>query len=113
MSESASRPACDAEGRPYPDEAASADPEILRAALIREWEARRRAECSATMQTEVVKLALDLLVREPDIEGFFACLAGSCPLLPCTNSADFDQDGDTGTDADIEAFFRVLAGGNC
>jgi len=27
--------------------------------------------------------------------------------------ADFDRDGDTGTDADIEAFFRVLGGGNC
>ena len=27
------------------------------------------------MQTEVVKLALDLLVREPDIEGFFGGLA--------------------------------------
>ena len=26
------------------------------------------------MQTEVVKLALDLLVREPDIEGFFGAL---------------------------------------
>jgi hypothetical protein len=28
-------------------------------------------------------------------------------------SADFDGDGDTATDADIEAFFRVLAGGSC
>jgi hypothetical protein len=28
-------------------------------------------------------------------------------------SADFDCDGDTGTDADIEAFFRVLAGAPC
>src|SRR5262249_4588216 len=27
--------------------------------------------------------------------------------------ADFNRDGDVGTDADIEAFFRVLAGGNC
>src|SRR5262245_19407438 len=26
------------------------------------------------MQTEVVKLALDLLVREPDVEGFFGAL---------------------------------------
>ena len=54
---------------------ASHDPEVLRAALIRESIERRRAECSATMQTEVVKLALDLLVREPDIEGFFGGLA--------------------------------------
>ena len=28
-------------------------------------------------------------------------------------SADFNGDGDVGTDADIEAFFRVLAGGSC
>ena len=28
-------------------------------------------------------------------------------------SADFNGDGDIGTDADIEAFFRVLAGGTC
>ncbi len=31
---------------------------------------------------------------------------------PC-GSADFNGDGDLGTDADIEAFFRVLAGGSC
>ena len=47
---------------------------MLRAALIRESSERRRAECRADMQTEVVKLALDLLVREPDIEGFFGAL---------------------------------------
>ena len=28
-------------------------------------------------------------------------------------SADFNCDSDVGTDADIEAFFRVLAGGGC
>src|SRR5688500_9369242 len=58
-----------------PKELASHDPEVLRAALRRESIERRRAECSAGMQTEVVKLALDLLVREPDIEGFFGGLA--------------------------------------
>ena len=58
-----------------PQEVASNDPEVLRAALIRESLERRRAECRASMQTEVVKLALDLLVREPDIEGFFGGLA--------------------------------------
>ena len=31
----------------------------------------RRAECLANIQTDVVQLALDLLVREPDIDGFF------------------------------------------
>ena len=58
-----------------PLELQSNDPEVLRAALMRESVERRRAECSADMQTEVVKLALDLLVREPDTEGFFGGLA--------------------------------------
>jgi signal transduction histidine kinase len=58
-----------------PPELASQDPDVLRAALLREVEQRRRSECSATMQMEVVNLALDLLVREPDIEGFFGALA--------------------------------------
>ena len=57
-----------------PAELASTDPDVLRAALLRESNERRRAECRADMQTEVVKLALDLLVREPDIEGFFGAL---------------------------------------
>jgi signal transduction histidine kinase len=57
-----------------PAEITSQDPEVLRAALIRESTERRRAQCRADMQTEVVKLALDLLVREPDIEGFFGAL---------------------------------------
>src|SRR4051812_49187452 len=47
------------------------DPDVLRAALTREHIERRRAECLARMQADVVQLALDLLVREPDIEGFF------------------------------------------
>ena len=57
-----------------PREAASNDPEVLRAALLREASEHRRSECIAGMQAEVVKLALDLLVREPDIEGFFGGL---------------------------------------
>ena len=57
-----------------PPEAASSDPDVLRAALIREAAERRRTECRANIQTEVVKLALDLLVREPDLEGFFGAL---------------------------------------
>jgi signal transduction histidine kinase len=47
---------------------------VLRAALLRESIQHRRAECRATMQAQVVKLALDLLVREPDVEGFFGGL---------------------------------------
>ena len=61
--------------RQHPEEAASDDPEVLRAALIREADERRRAECSANMQTEVVQLALDLLVSEPDLQGFFGVFA--------------------------------------
>src|SRR5438105_5830097 len=57
-----------------PAEASSTDPDVLRAALVREHDARQRADCLATMQAEVVQLALDLLVREPDIEGFFGAL---------------------------------------
>ena len=57
-----------------PAELTSSDPEVLRAALLREHDDRLRAECLATMQAEVVQLALDLLVREPDLEGFFGGL---------------------------------------
>jgi len=60
--------------RGAPAELASSDPEVLRAALAREYDERVRAQCLATMQTEVVQLALDLLVREPDLEGFFGGL---------------------------------------
>jgi signal transduction histidine kinase len=60
--------------RQQPEEVTSTDPEVLRAALIRESCERRRAQCRADMQTEVVQLAHDLLVREPDIEGFFGAL---------------------------------------
>jgi signal transduction histidine kinase len=52
----------------------ASDPEALRAALTRETAERRRAECLAKIQTDVVKFALDLLVREPDLDGFFKAL---------------------------------------
>jgi signal transduction histidine kinase len=52
----------------------SRDPDVLRAALVREHIERRRNECLAKIQTDVVKFALDLLVREPDIDGFFRAL---------------------------------------
>ena len=60
--------------RQQPEELASQDPDVLRAALMRESSERRRFECRAHMQAEVVQLALDLLVREPDIERFFGAL---------------------------------------
>lgn len=42
----------------------------------------------------------------------FSCLAGTCSSPSHANKADFNG-GDIGTDADIEASFRVLAGGVC
>jgi signal transduction histidine kinase len=50
---------------------ASNDPNVLRAALVRETNDRRRAECLVKIQNGAVQLALELLVREPDIDGFF------------------------------------------
>jgi signal transduction histidine kinase len=68
---------CDADREMHrqPDEVTSHDPDVLRAALIRESDERWRAECIAKIQTNVVQLALDLLVSEPDIEGFFGVFA--------------------------------------
>jgi signal transduction histidine kinase len=57
-----------------PVEADSDDPEVLRAALLREFSERSRADCLARMQAEVVQLALDQLVQQPDLEGFFGAL---------------------------------------
>jgi signal transduction histidine kinase len=57
-----------------PAEAASTDPDVLRAALIRESAERRRAECLAGMQAGIVQLAVDQLVQQPDVEGFFGAL---------------------------------------
>ena len=57
-----------------PAEASSKDPEVLRAALLRESVERRRAECLPGMQAEIVQLAIDQLVRQPDVEGFFGAL---------------------------------------
>src|SRR5678815_3418250 len=65
---------CTQQWPPRPAEIESNDPEVLRAALLRETVARGRAECNAKMQADVVKHALDLLAREPDIHGFFGAL---------------------------------------
>jgi signal transduction histidine kinase len=67
-------PRCDGDRYELPAEVNSNDPDVLRAALVRESIERRRAACRADMQTEVVQLALDLLVRVPNIEGFFGAL---------------------------------------
>src|SRR5688572_5383725 len=50
------------------------DVDALRTALERETIERRRAECLGKIQTDVVKFAVDLLAREPDIDGFFRAL---------------------------------------
>lgn len=50
---------------------ATLDADALRAALVNERTERRRQECMASIQSGAAQLALDLLVREPDINGFF------------------------------------------
>src|SRR5437764_734584 len=57
-----------------PEAVNSNDPGVLREALIQESIQRRFAECRANMQTQIAKLAHDLLVREPDIDRFFGAL---------------------------------------
>ena len=74
---------------------------------------------AATLQSSSARLS--------DSGAIFECvIAGPCggqttraavlvvnPPLPTCGSQDFNGDGDFGTDADIEAFFRVLGGGSC
>ena len=45
--------------------------EAMQAALAQANNERRWAECSSRIQSDAMQLALDLLVREPDINGFF------------------------------------------
>src|SRR5678815_3550265 len=52
----------------------SGDVVALRTALTHEATERRRAECLANIQTEITKYSLDLLVREPNLDGFFRAL---------------------------------------
>ena len=52
----------------------SGDVAALQAALLTEAIARRRAECLANIETEITKYTLDLLVRVPDLDGFFRAL---------------------------------------
>lgn len=55
------------------DQGSSAVTELdaLRQALTAAQGERQRAECMASIQAEAVQLALDLLVTEPDLRGFF------------------------------------------
>jgi signal transduction histidine kinase len=52
-------------------QSAAGDVEVLQRALDDAVDERRRADCMARIQSDAVQLALDLLVREPDISGFF------------------------------------------
>lgn len=45
--------------------------DALSSKLEQESGARKRAQCMAHIQNHAMELALDLLVREPDVEGFF------------------------------------------
>jgi signal transduction histidine kinase len=65
----------------------ASDVQALREELARETAARRRAECLAHLQSDAVQLSLDLLLREPDIDGFFGTfvktLVEECESLAC------------------------------
>src|SRR5262245_56094389 len=52
----------------------SGDADTLRLALDRQAKESRRQECLANIQTEITKYTLELLVREPNLEGFFRAL---------------------------------------
>jgi signal transduction histidine kinase len=56
----------------------AATPEELREELARRIEQGKRAECMAHIQSHTVQLALDLIVREENIEGFFRAFMKSC-----------------------------------
>ncbi len=60
---------CDA--APDLEELWSGSLERLREKLAQESSERRRAQCMAHIQSHTVQLALDLIVREADIDGFF------------------------------------------
>ena len=88
-------------GDPAAAEAGSSrepDVQALREALQRERDSRRRAECLANIQSDAMQLALDLLVREPDIDGFFGTfiktLVHDCESQACgVFLIDPDQQG--------------------
>ncbi len=56
--------------------------------------------------------AMDFAIAAPTPRNS-ASPANPCVTGPVCGTADFDGDGDTGTDADIEAFFACLSGNCC
>jgi signal transduction histidine kinase len=94
----AERWACDTTSSDDRAEAVADEVAALRAALARERDSRRRAECLAHIQSDAMQLALDLLVREPDIDGFFGTfietLVHDCESQACgVFLVDQDQQG--------------------
>lgn len=69
-----------------PCETRDAIPELRRALELAQDE-RRRAECMAAIQNDAVQLALDLLVKGKDLEGYFKAfiksLVDNCDSLAC------------------------------
>ena len=59
------------EGPQVDPQRASGTPGGAHQALATETDQRRRAECMAHIQSESMQRALDLLVSEPDVSGFF------------------------------------------
>jgi len=61
--------------------------EAMQAALAQANNERRWAECSSRIQSDAMQRALDLLVREPDINGFFRLVIQSiveeCEAFAC------------------------------
>src|SRR6188768_2441237 len=61
--------------------------EAMQAALAQANNERRWAECSSRVQSDAMQRALDLLVREPDINGFFRLVIQSiveeCEAFAC------------------------------
>lgn len=79
MEDTRTRVGCDATiddgelaGAAVAHEVDSLDVDGLRQALRAETSERRRVQCMAQIQDQAAQLALDLLVTEPDITGFFA-----------------------------------------
>lgn len=57
--------------KPCPTAAEEMTVDKLSSELAQQNDLRQRAECMAHMQSHTVQLALDLLMREPDLDGFF------------------------------------------
>ncbi len=80
---------------------------------------RNAAPISALDNPSAATATLMIAAAQPEDAGSYDCVVtNTCgsdtsdPAILIVNSADFNGDGDIGTDADIEAYFACL-GGNC